>query len=309
MFYLIYGKEKYLVEEEIKKIIKTNKIDDYSISKYDSRIDKIDVILNDSNSISLFGEKRLIIINSIYFTSEKSDIEGINKLEDFINTYDGSNIIIFVVDSEKLDERKKITKAIKKVAKVIEFNQEADSSEIIKRKLKEYKIDASSINLIKEKLNNQSNLVENEIAKLINYKDDDVITRLDIENVISEYPNIDFFKFIDDIIKKNTKSSLKTYEELLKLKEEPIKIVVTLANQFRLMYQAKKLYQMGYSEANIAETIKEHPYRVKLAVISAKNYKDEEILENLEKLGKIDLNGKKGLIDIKLALELFILGN
>ena len=308
MFYLLYGKEKYLIDLEIKKIIKNNDINEYSISKYDSKINKIDEIINDAISISLFGEKRLIIINCTYFSSEKSDEEEIKKLDNFLNT-NLENIIVFIVESEKLDERKKITKLINKKAKVLEFNKDLDATEVIKNKLRDYKIDNKSITLIKEKLNNQSSLIDSELDKLINYKDDLNITIDDINYVISNYPNIDFFKFIDDIIKKNTKESIKTYEELLKLKEEPIKIIVTLANQFRLMYQAKKLYQMGYTEANIADTIKEHPYRVKLAILASKNYKDEEILDNLKKLGNIDLNGKKGLLDMKVALELFILGN
>lgn len=310
MLYLLYGLEKFLINEEINKIIKNNQIDEYSISRFNAKQNSIDEILLDADSMPLFGEKRLIIVEDAYFfTSEKAESdEIIKKIENYLNNFNSKNIIIFISNAEKLDERKKITKLTKNVAKVVELNSKKDSNVMIKELLNDYNIDYKNINLIKEKLNNQNELVENEIIKLTTYKDDKNITENDIEKVISDYPKIDFFEFIDNIINKNIKESIKTYEELLKLKEEPIKIIVTLANQFRLMYQAKKLNQSGYSEKGIALELGEHPYRVKLAIMKAKNYSDDKLLSCLKKLGEINLSAKKGLIDSAVALELFILG-
>ena len=73
------------------------------------------------------------------------------------------------------------------------------------------------------------------------------------------------------------------------------------------MYQAKKMNESGYSEKDIALELSEHPYRVKLAIMKAKNYSDNDLLFNLKKLGEINLNAKKGIVDSSIALELFIL--
>ncbi len=309
MLYLLYGLEKFLINDEISKIIKANNIDEYSISRFNAKTSNIDEILLDAISMPLFGEKRLIIVEDAYFfTSEKAEDDVISKLDNYLNDYNKQNITIFVTNNEKLDERKKITKLIKNAAKVLEFNTKKDSNTLIKELLSSYNIDYRNIVLIKEKINDQADLIPSEINKLITYKEDKNISETDIENVISEYPNIDFFKFIDDIVNKNIKESIRTYEELLKLKEEPIKIIVTLANQFRLMYQAKIMNDNGYSEKDIATELGEHPYRVKLAIMKARNYSSTSILENLKKLGEINLNAKKGLVDSSVALELFILG-
>ena len=309
MLYLLYGQERFLINDEINKIIKNNNIDEYSISRFNAKLNNIDEILLDAISMPLFGEKRLIIVEeSYFFTSEKTDDEIIKKITNYLNDYNKKNITIFVSNNEKLDERKKITKLIKENGKVLEFNTKKDSNALIKELLNEYNIDYKNINLIKEKLNNENDLIKNEIDKLITYKDNKEITESDIEKVITDYPNIDFFDFIDNIINKNVQKSIVTYQELLKLKEEPIKIIVTLANQFRLMYQAKKMNESGYSEKDIAIELGEHPYRVKLAKEKARNYSDRDLLENLKKLGEINLNAKKGLVDSSVALELFILG-
>ena len=56
------------------------------------------------------------------------------------------------------------------------------------------------------------------------------------------------------------------YKELLKIGEEPIKIIVLLANQFRLMYQSKLLTSKGYSEDDIASLLHVKRYPVHLAI-------------------------------------------
>lgn len=309
MIYVLYGLERYLIDKEIKKIIENNNIDELSISKYNAKNNSLEEILFDVDSMPLFGNKRLIIIDeSYFFTGEKSSDEHLlEKIEKFLNGFSSNNIVLFVVNNEKLDERKKITKLVKKIGKCIEFNAKSDANAMIKDLLKDYDISTSNINLIKFRINNKSEVINSEIDKLLIYKEDKTISEEDIMNVISEYPNIDFFQFIDNIINKKVEETLKTYYELLKLKEEPIKIIVTLANQFRLMYQAKKMFQSGYSEKDIVTETGEHPYRVKLAISKAQKYKDEDLLEILKKLGEINLNAKKGLVDSKTALEMFII--
>lgn len=309
MIYVLYGLERYLIDKEIKKIIENNNIDELSISKYNAKNNSLEEILFDVDSMPLFGNKRLIIIDeSYFFTGEKSSDEHLlEKIEKFLNGFSSNNIVLFVVNNEKLDERKKITKLVKKIGKCIEFNAKSDANAMIKDLLKDYDISTSNINLIKFRINNKSEVINSEIDKLLIYKEDKTISEEDIMNVISEYPNIDFFQFIDNIINKKVEETLKTYYELLKLKEEPIKIIVTLANQFRLMYQAKKMFQSGYSEKDIVMETGEHPYRVKLAISKAQKYKDEDLLEILKKLGEINLNAKKGLVDSKTALEMFII--
>ena len=65
--------------------------------------------------------------------------------------------------------------------------------------------------------------------------------------------------------------------------------------------------QYGYSEKDIASTLKIHPYRVKLAIQNSRNYSKETLLNYLYNLAIIDIDIKTGKINKDLALELFIL--
>ena len=91
--------------------------------------------------------------------------------------------------------------------------------------------------------------------------------------------------------------------------EEPIKILVILANQFRIIYQAKELYKKGYSGNDIATQIGIHPYRIKLALEKAVNYDSKTLLNYLSKLADLDYDIKIGNIDASLGLEFFISHN
>ena len=75
MIYLLYGKEIHLIHDYIDKIKKDNKIEDFSVSTYDID-DGIYKILEDANTIDMFGNKKLIIVNNSYiFTGIKQEID------------------------------------------------------------------------------------------------------------------------------------------------------------------------------------------------------------------------------------------
>ena len=171
-----------------------------------------------------------------------------------------------------------------------------------------YKIDIDTINFLIDRVGTDLELIYNEVEKLKIYKiDEKIITKKDIEDLVSENINIDIFKFVDDIINKNKKESLKTYKELLKINKEPISIVALLASKFRLMYQATRLSKKGYTEENISEILNMHKYPVHLAIISGYKYNPEILLKYLNELADLDIGMKTGTKDKELALELFIL--
>lgn len=309
MNYLLYGTEKFLIEKEIKNIINKNSIDDINVSKYDLEINTIKEILDDANTVSLFSSNKLIIIdNSFIFSRVPKKIDNIELLEEYLKNSNPDVLMIFVNLNEKLDSVKKIVKHIKEKGTIKEFNPIKNINNNVKSMFDDYKISDSSINLLIDRVGNNLELIYQEVEKLKIYKiDDKIINNKDIEDLTVENINIDIFKFVDDIINKNKKSAIKTYKELLRLNEDPIKIIVLLASKFRLMYQASKLAKKGYTEEDISEILKVHKYPVHLAIISGYKYTSEILLSYMKKLADLDIGIKTGEKDKELALELFIL--
>ena len=305
MIYLLYGNENFLIEQELKKIIKKTKIDNYNISKYNLLEESILNVIDDANTISLFEDKTVIIITNLI----KSNIEEkeLKKFENLIENI--SEEIVLIIIEEKLDERKKITKQLRKKAEVIELNRGKNISNTVKKMFEDYKIEYSTIDLLISIVGDDLSVIYQEVEKIKTYKEDKIITKQDVIDSASSNINNNMFDLINHIVKKEKEKSLELYKKLLKQNEEPIKIIITLANQFRLLYQVKELYKKGNREDTIAEILKVHPYRIKLALERSKNYSSKVLLDYLLKLAEMDKKIKTSKIDKTLALELFILEN
>lgn len=310
MIHVLYGLEEFLINEEIRKIKKDNNIDDYNISYYD--LENIDIkdIIDDALTISLFQDKKMIVVENAYiFTGVKKEKnQNIDYLEKYLDNINNDTILIFKVINEKLDSRKKITTKLNKVASIKEFNN-IPINETVKTMFNPYNIGNIEINYFLNRVGSDLYIINNEIKKIKDYKDDDLnITKHDIDMLTIKSIDTDIFHLIDNIVLNKKDEALESYHEMIRQGEEPIKLIVMLANQFRLIYQVKELYKRGYREYDIANILEQKPYPIKKASEKMNRYSSEELLNYLARLADLDINIKTGKIDKNLGLELFILG-
>ena len=148
----------------------------------------------------------------------------------------------------------------------------------------------------------------NEINKLaIHVGNEGIIDHYVIEQMVAKTIEQDIFALINYIISKQTDKAMELLSELLKKKEEPIKIIALVARQVRIMYQVKELTEMGYQQKQIAGQLKLHPYVVKLAGQQGGRFSSKQLLSLLEQLADADYQIKSGQKDKRLAIELIIL--
>ena len=87
MLYVLYGKNDYFIKNDINNILAKNNIEDVEISKYDLSETTLIHIINDANSISIFDNKKCIIVNNAYIftsqTSKKIENQDLTILEDY----------------------------------------------------------------------------------------------------------------------------------------------------------------------------------------------------------------------------------
>ncbi len=306
--YLIYGTDYSLIKREIDNI--TVGITD--VVKYDLSVDKIDELLDDASCISLFGDKKVLIgENALFLTSSNTSVNhNLDYLEKYISCASHENIVIISVLAEKLDERKKIVKALKKNVTVIkkEVIDEKDLSSFVSSEFKSkgYDIDYKTSKYFTDFVGKNVDILISEINKMIIYKDvDKKITIEDINNISSKAFNDNVFDLCDAIMKKDFKKTFSCYNDLVSLKEEPVKIIALIANQFNLVYQVKLLANDGKIGKDIASILAVHPYRVKLALET--DYTLYELEDVLKKLHEIDYSIKSGKEDKNTCLENFLL--
>jgi DNA polymerase-3 subunit delta len=315
--YLLYGEEQYIMNEKINNII-SKYIDsnvDNIATKYDLYETNISDVLEDASMPSLLSPIKIIICYNTFFltsNSKKTDFEhNIDNLMKYINNPNPNTILILTANDD-IDERKKIVKELKDKSEVypcLKVN-DYDLDNIVKQEFAKdgYEIDHNNIIYFLDKVGSNLTRIHNEISKLKMYKQNDkVINKEDILELVPKTVEENIFDLIDATVSNNKEKIFSIYNELINLGEEPIKIIVLLANQFRIIYQTKVLYKKGYTEKDIADILGIHPYRIKLAFQKGRSFDEKVLLNYLKELAELDIDIKTGNIDKNIGLELFFL--
>ena len=292
MTYTFLGNKDF-VTKEINKLLEN--YSEEEISSYDLEESSIKDVLEDLNTISLFDKKIVVVYNLDKLDNDDLLIKYLENESD--NT-------LVLTSYKELDKRKKISKVLKEKTKLEEiFN--FDIVSYIKNNLEDYKMDFMTINLLISYTSSNVFSIDKELEKLKMYKlKDKIITSDDVKKLVKKSYDSTIFDLIDSINKKDTKSIFKIYEELQKEGETPERIMYTIANHYRLLFQVKNLIKEK-SDKEIQSIYSMHPYRLSKLKEQAMLMSNKDILFILESLGDIDIKVKTGKGNIDYLLIIF----
>lgn len=313
--YLLYGPEQYFIEEARQLLLKGavgGEDADLNIVTFDMTEVPVDAAIEEAETLPFLGEKKLVFVqNPLFFTAEKTKVEhDLKKLEQYLNDPAPFTILVFQGRFEKLDERKKITKLIKKQAGILEAKRPAERELTgwIKSKAAEEGAvigDAAAAQLLAIAGFHLSVLAM-EIAKLaLHVGEGNEITVEHVTDLTSRTLESDIFRLVDRIVTGHLQEALRIYYDLIRLNEEPLKILAIVAGQFRLIYQVKELVKKGYGQQQIAGQLKVHPFRVKIAGNQARSFSEKQLAAAIQMLAECDYEMKSSGMEKKMIIELF----
>lgn len=323
--YLLFGTELYLKDRIIEKLRSKYVDKSFETLNYvnlDGRNASHDDIINACETLPFMSDKKIVIVEDLpLFKSsnkEKSSSQE-DVLSDYINKIGNTTCLIFVFKEEKVDNRKKIIKDIKKIGRVIELeklkNEELynwvvkqfkKQDRIINKNLASYFIEGTSY----LDRNTEKTLydLENEISKVINYVGDRTeITREDIEYTKPKNLENDIFKLVDYISQKNTSMAIEMFNEMV-LSGEAVQLIMhMIVRQMRLLLTSKLLKEKGYNKKVIGQKINVyHNFIIQKLLSQGSSFKEKELTQALKKCRDTDRDMKTGKMDGKLAMEILI---
>lgn len=317
--YLLYGEEKFLLENSLKRIKKlfgeTLKGINY-VSVDDTNVEGI---ISDLETPAFGFERKLIVAkNTGLFKKEakkkgKKDDDGIRAK--LFNYLDGSfefikdGVVLVFVEDEA--EKSDLMKFVDENGIVCNFEYQKPNQ--IQARLKaianSYKtnIDAFTLSYLVECCGTDMQDLINEIRKLIEYAGENgTITKDDIDNLCIKKIESVIFDLTDSLGKKNTKVAIEVLRNLILAKEPVQKILITLYNHFRKLYLVKLALKNNKDIKTALDLKPNQTFLVNKYKTQAGYFKTSEIRRILKELCDLDYKYKVGLIDLNLGFEAII---
>ena len=317
--YLVLGDERYLSDTFkqtlLNEIVKTED-DELNTASFDMTETPLSYALEEANTIPFFGEYRLVGVENPFFLTGEKNKSGVEHNTDELITYleepSLSTVLVFYAPYEKLDERKKIVKLLKKKATLIDVSKmdERDVKNYTQQVIKNegYEISPEAFDLFLRLTDMELSKIMGELTKIFLYASESRrITKEMIENLVPKSLEHNIFEMINYVVAGKSDKALILYKDLLLQGEETIKINSILIGQFRLLLQLKIMLASGYQQSNMLDVIGGHPYRIKKGIQQVRSFELEELKRILGELVENDYKMKTGQLSKELVFELFIL--
>lgn len=315
---LIFGEEQFLVESVVnqvsKRIDQDHQTDD-ALVQYDLEEVSIDDVVMEAETYPFFADHKLVVANQAYFLTakqSKAQVEhDLNHLLSYIAEPVDFSTLIIIAPYEKLDERKKVTKQLKKQAMLINCEKVKmwEVDKWVAHLTKQYQIylDKAAEQLLINETGTNLGLLEKEIEKLALYVGENgKVTGEIAQDLVARQGHATGLTLVDMVISKNLTGAIKIYRDLMKLNEEPIALIGLLASQLRTIYQVKVLMRKGYAQQQMARELRVHPYVVKMSIEREKKFSLDMLYRYLEACNEADQAIKLGKMEKELAFEFLL---
>lgn len=320
MIIFLYGEDSFRSSQKLREIkdkflAKDKAGSGLAIFDFGEIRKKEQKILDAFVSINLLTPKRLIIIKN--FFSEAGDNEkeeGVEFFEKNGKDIEKDQDLIAVFWEGNLPKKSdKFLKLLLNISKSQNFEalQGAKLSQWAVKKIKERDPRSGITKEALEKLiaysGGEMHLLDKEIEKLINYAAGRIIKEADVELLVKSNVDSNIFNIIDALGNNNKKQASALLHQHLSKGGDPFYIFSMFVYQFRNLLKVSDLQQnQGMGEYEIAKIAKMHPYVVKKSLGQIRNFSFDKLKQIYQKLGNLDTKAKTGGIDIKLALDKFL---
>lgn len=303
--YLLYGEESFLKQSYKKKLKEAVAGDDtMNYNYFEGKGLDVNELISLSDTMPFFSDKRLIIIEDSGFFKTSSE-----ALADYLPMIPDTTCIVFVEDA--VDKRNRLFKKVKELGHAAEMKRQ-DSAQLARwagtiLAQNGRKITGSSMNLFLERTGDDMENIRMELEKLISYTmGSDVVTTEDVEAVTTVQVTNKIFDMVNAIVTRKTRLAMDLYEDLLTLKEPPMRILFLIARQFNQLLLVKEMTAKGTDRGTIASKLKIPPFVAGKVLAQAGAFTREQILSYVKGCVEAEEAVKTGKMNDRMAVELLI---
>lgn len=303
--YLLYGDEPFLVGSYKKKLREAiTGGDTMNFNYFEGKNPDVREIISLADTMPFFADRRLILVDgSGFFKSAQEELAA------YLPQMPDTTCLVFA--ESEVDKRNRLYKRIKELGYAAELNKQ-DAAQLMRwaagilgRDGK--KISRPVMEYFLERTGDDMENIRMELEKLVCYTmGRDVITKEDVDAVGTVHVTSRIFDMVAAIVAGNTKKAMELYEDLLTLKEPPMRILFLIARQFNQLLQIKELAALGKDKGAMASALKVPPFAVGKLTAQARAFTREQILSWVTLCVETETAVKTGRLSDRLAVELLI---
>ena len=304
--YLLFGDEPFLVNSYKKRLREAIAGDDtMNYNYFEGKGPDVKEIISLADTMPFFAERRLVLIDDSGFFKNSAPEELVN----YIPEIPESTCMVFV-ESEP-NKQNRLYKKVKDKGYAAELKKQ-DSDQLMRWAAgilakDGKKITRQVMEYFMERTGDDMENIRMELEKLICYTmGREVITKEDVEAVGTVHVTNRIFEMVTAIVAGNTRKAMDLYEDLLTLKEPPMRILFLIAKQFNQILQVKELAGKGAQRSEIAAKVKVPPFVAGKLMAQARAFTKEQILSYVELCVESEEAVKTGRLTDRLAVELLI---
>lgn len=303
--YLLYGDEPFLVGSYKKKLREAiTGGDTMNFNYFEGKNPDVKEIISLADTMPFFADRRLILVDgSGFFKSAQEELAA------YLPQMPDTTCLVFA--ESEVDKRNRLYKRVKELGYAAELNKQ-DTAQLMRWAAgilgrDGRKISRPVMEYFLERTGDDMENIRMELEKLVCYTMGwDVITKEDVDAVGTVHVTSRVFDMVAAIVAGNTKKAMDLYEDLLTLKEPPMRILFLIARQFNQLLQIKELTAAGKDKGAMASALKVPPFAVGKLTAQARAFTRDQILSWVTLCVETEEAVKTGRLSDRLAVELLI---
>ncbi len=320
MIIFLYGEDTYRSSQKL------NQIKDKFIKEVDSSgmnlvvLDGAKLKFEEFNrqvkASPFLARKRMVIIKNLISENKSKEIQ--KEIVDLLNTEwkhpTEDNILVFweAQDHSKAKAKNALWDRLikEKVAEEFKPLTPYQLNHWIEQEIAGHKakIDRAAASLLAATVGNDLWQLSSEIAKLVNYCGQNIITSKEVEVLVKAKFDDNIFNLVDAIGNNNKKLALKLMSDQFNMESDEMYLLSMLIRQFRILLLTKALAEKDprIGKEKIAQELRIHPFVAQKAVFQAKNYSLDKLKTIYGMLLDIDFKIKTSSSKPRLLFDLLI---
>lgn len=318
--YIFAGLDEMLIKESIENIVNVaidETFKDLNVIKLDGVSTTSEDIMNACETLPFMSDKKVVIIYRANFLKEKTDSVGIklySKCTEYIkNTPSHCILVLYYLFNDKRESLMKNKKLMSLDKSCALIKTDKLRGEKLYRKVnnifekKGKSIGKVELKFFCDSVENNFDIIEREIEKVISYTEGRDITRKDITLMLPSKGEDDVFDLVDYLSQKRPEKAIDLINELLNKGENMMLILSLIESQFSMLYKIKVGINEGKTKEDFVREIKRPAFVCEKLMGQSKKFSFKQLQQCMKLCVETEKRLKSTGFDKKTEMELMLI--